>query len=110
MTGTIPSLLTGICQHIVAHVPPPIGITDDDVPAEDIERVRAEALVEAAKSGKPQEIQVKIAEGKVRKYLQQYTLLNQLYVKDPAGKSTVKGVLPDGVTLKRFERFVVGQD
>ncbi len=103
-------VLTGICQHIVAHVPPPMAVSEADVPAEDIERVRAEAKAEAAESGKPAEIEEKIAEGKVRKYLEQNTLLNQVYVKDPDGKSAVKKILPDGVTIKRFVRYTVGAE
>ena len=50
----------------------------------------------------------KIAEGKVRKYLEQNTLLNQMYVKDPTGKTPIKKVLPEGVTVSRFLRYTVG--
>ena len=103
-------VLTGICQHIVAHVPPPLGVNADDVPAETIDRIRTEARAEAAESGKPPEIVEKIAEGKVRKYLEQNTLLNQMYIKDPSGKTPVQKVLPQGVTVKRFVRYTVGAD
>jgi elongation factor Ts len=103
-------LLRGICQHIVAHVPPPLGVTEDDVPADAMDKVRQEAEQEAAESGKPAEIATKIAEGKVRKYIQQNTLLNQMYVKDPTGKTPVKKVLPQGLTVKRFVRYTVGAE
>jgi elongation factor Ts len=103
-------LLRGLCQHIVAHVPPPLGVTEDDIPADAMEKVRREAEQEAAETGKPPEIARKIAEGKVRKYLQQNTLLDQMYVKDPAGKTPVRKVLPKGVTVKRFVRYTVGTD
>jgi elongation factor Ts len=103
-------LLTGICQHIVAHVPAPIGVTEQDVPAETMSKVRADAVQEAAESGKPPEIAEKIAEGKVRKFLQQNTLLDQMYVKDPTGKTSVKKMLPAGVTITRFIRYTVGAD
>jgi elongation factor Ts len=103
-------LLRGICQHIVAHVPAPLGVTDQDVPADAMAEVRRVAEQEAADTGKPPEIAQKIAEGKVRKYLQQNTLLNQMYVKDPAGRTPVKKVLPEGVTIKRFIRYTVGAD
>ena len=103
-------LLTGICQHIVAHVPPPMGVTDQDVPAEVLDRIRSEARQEATDSGKPAEIVEKIAEGRVRKYLEQNTLLNQMYIRDPTGKTPVKTILPDGVTVKRFLRYTVGAD
>ena len=60
--------------------------------------------------GKNDEIAQMIATGKVRKYLEETTLLNQMYVKDPAGKTAVKDVLPEGVTIKKFVRYVVGID
>jgi len=111
LQGTVDAdILTGICQHIVAHVPAPMGIDEADIPTEKIDRIRDEARREAADSGKPAEIVKKIAEGKVRKYLQQNTLLNQLYVKDPAGKTTVGKILPPGVTITRFLRYTVGGD
>jgi len=102
-------LLTGICQHIVAHVPTPVAVDEDDVDAALIEKIRAEAKQEAADSGKPAEIVDKIADGKVRKYLQVNTLVNQMYVKDPSGKTTVKSLLPDGVKITRFLRYTVGE-
>jgi elongation factor Ts len=103
-------LLRGICQHIVAHVPPPLGVSEADVPADAMAKVRRDAEQEAADTGKPPEIAQKIAEGKVRKYLQQNTLLSQMYVKDPAGKTPVKKVLPQGVTIRRFIRYTVGTE
>jgi len=102
------SVLTGICQHIVAHVPTPLGIDEGDVPADQLDHIRDEARQDATANGKPAEIVEKIAEGKVRKFLQQNTLLNQVYVKDPAGKATVGTILPAGVTIKRFVLYTVG--
>ena len=103
-------ILTGICMHIVAHVPTPTAVDEADVPAETIDQIKTEALQAAKESGKNDEIAAKIAEGKVRKHLQQTTLLNQMYVKDPSGKTSVKSILPEGVTIKRFVRYVVGID
>ncbi len=103
-------ILTGICMHIVAHVPTPIAVDETGVPAETIDQIKTEALREAKEAGKNDEIAAKIAEGKVRKHLQQTTLLNQMYVKDPSGKTSVKSILPEGVTIKRFLRYVVGID
>ncbi len=102
-------LLTGICQHIVAHVPTPVAIDENDVDTELIEKIRSEAKQEAVAGGKPAEIVEKIAEGKVRKYLQVNTLVNQMYVKDPSGKTAVKSLLPDGVKITRFLRYTVGE-
>lgn len=101
-----PALLTGICQHVVAHDPAPIGIDEGDVPAAEIEKIKADARQEAADSGKPPEIIEKIAEGKARKHLQEKTLLNQVYIR--ADKDPVRKVLPPGLKIKRFVRYVVG--
>ncbi len=104
------ALLTGICQHIVAHDPPPLGVSEADVPAATLERVRREAQQEAAESGKPPEIAKKMAEGKVRKFLGENTLLDQIYVRDTAAKSTIRQILPSGLTVKRFVRYTLGAD
>lgn len=103
-------LLAGICMHIVAHVPAPIGVSEEDVSSEIIEQIKTDALKEAKEAGKNDEISQMIATGKVRKYLEETTLLNQMYVKDPSGKTAVKDVLPEGVTVKKFVRYVVGID
>ena len=59
-------VLKGICQHIVFH--DPMGVSEDDVPAEQLTKIREEAIAEAKESGKNDEIAGKIAEGKVRTY------------------------------------------
>lgn len=87
-----------------------MGITEADIPAAEVDKVRENAVKEAMESGKPREIAQKMVEGKVRKYLQEITLLNQKYVKDLEGKKTVKDILPSGVTVQRFVRYLVGMD
>ncbi|MDY7107901.1 MAG: translation elongation factor Ts [Planctomycetota bacterium] len=97
-------LLKGLCQHIVFH--DPLGISADDVPPEQIRKIEEDALAEAKKSGKPEEIAEKIAQGKVRKYLEEKTLLNQKYVLDES--TMVKDVLPADVAVKQFVRYTLG--
>ncbi len=99
----------GICMHIVSHVPTPQGVSDKDIPADIVNKHRELAKAEAIESGKPPEIAEKMVEGKIRKFLQEVTLLNQKYVKDPEGKQSVKDVLPKGVTITGFQRFEVGR-
>jgi elongation factor Ts len=101
-------LLSGLCMHIVAHVPPPVAVDERGMPADQLARVRAEGTAEAQASGKPEPIARKIAEGKVRKFLEENTLLMQKFVKDPAGKTAVKDVVPKGVQITRFVRYVLG--
>ena len=105
--GELPAEIgTGICQHITAHVPTPQAIDESGMPQEAVEAQKALAVKEAEESGKPREIAEKIAQGKMRKYFEENTLLGQAYVKDD--KKSVKDLLPTGVKLVRFVRFAVG--
>ncbi len=97
-------LLKGICQHIVFH--DPMAVSEADMDATKMEKVRREAVSEAKETGKPEEIAKKIAEGKVRKFLEEHTLLNQKYVLDET--KSVKEMLPAEVTVKRFVRYTLG--
>lgn len=96
--------INGICQHIA--FADPKGIDADDIPAADLEEIRSQAREEGKASGKPDEIIEKMAEGKVRRHLQDITLINQKYVKDD--KVAIKDLLPDGVKIEAFHRYVVG--
>jgi elongation factor Ts len=98
--------LKGICQHIVAHVPPPVAVSEQDMDKATLDRVRSDAQAEAQASGKPPQIAEKIAQGKVRKFLEENTLLDQRYIRDDT--KPVKEILPKGVTVKRFVRYTVG--
>ena len=103
-----PDVLAGVCMHIVAHVPTPIGVDQKDVPAAKLDEIRQTGLAEAKEAGKPEQIATKIADGKVRKYLEENTLLDQKYVRDPAGKQSVRDALGKDVKVVRFVRYVVG--
>jgi len=97
-------VLKGICQHIVFYDPAAIG--PDDVPAETLDEIRAKAIQEAQDTGKPEEIATKMAEGKVRKYLEESTLIKQKYVLDESIR--VEDVLPDGCSITHFVRYTLG--
>lgn len=99
-------LLKGICQHITFH--DPMGIDESDVSDDDVQRIRDEAITDAKEAGKNEEIAQKIAEGKVRKHLEENTLIHQKYVLDESQK--VKDILPSGVKIKRFIRYTLGSD
>jgi elongation factor Ts len=94
----------GICQHIVFH--DPMGISAEDVPAEKIEQIRAAAIQEAKDTGKNDEIAEKMSEGKVRKHLQENTLLAQKYVLDES--KMIQDLLGDGATITAFTRYTLG--
>ena len=99
---------TGICQHIVAASPAPIAVDEKGVPADVVEKKRAEAVEEAKASGKPAQIAEQMANGKMRKFFEEVTLLGQAYVRDD--KMQVGQVVPKGVKLVQFVRVRLGQD
>ncbi len=101
-------LLTGLCQHIAAAVPTPIAVDEAGLPADEVEKHRNEAIEEAEATGKPREIAEKIAIGKLRKWVDENTLLGQQYVKEMESKKQVKDVLPKGTKVLDFVRFAVG--
>ncbi|HWB19697.1 MAG TPA: hypothetical protein VG711_05300 [Phycisphaerales bacterium] len=76
--------LTGLCIHVAAHLPPPLVVSPEDI-------------------AKLVGMQTK------RKDAEEVTLLNQLYVKDPSGKNRVKDVLPKGVKILKFVRYLLGE-
>ncbi len=101
-------LLSDVCMHIAFS--DPMGITPDDIPADLIEKEKQFATQEAVDSGKPQEIAEKIVEGKMRKFLEERALMEQLIAReDKYGKKKVKDVL-DGANVTAFARFAVGAE
>lgn len=108
-TGEIPADTgTGICQHVAAAVPTPAAIDADGLDPAVVAAKRAEAVAEAQASGKPAQIAEKMAEGKLRKYFEEVTLLGQPYVRDD--KMQVGQVVPKGAKLVRFVRMRLGQE
>ncbi len=103
-----PALLKSICQHIVAHVPPPIAVDQSSISTEILEDIRSAAVAEAKAAGKNDEIAAKVAEGKVRKYLEEVTLLNQKSVQDDT--KSIRDLIPKGTTIKSFVRYTLGAD
>ncbi|GLZ75654.1 elongation factor Ts [Actinorhabdospora filicis] len=80
----------------------------DEVPAEDVENERRIAEQTAREEGKPEQAITKIVEGRVNSFFKDFVLLEQSSVKEP--KKSVEAVLKDqGVTVKGFVRFEVGQ-
>ena len=105
--GDLPEdVATGICQHIAAHVPTPMAVDETGLPAELVSLKMGEAKAEAENSGKPAEIAEKIAQGKIRKFYEEVTLLGQKFVRDETQQ--IKDLLPAGTSLTAFKRLQVG--
>ena len=93
----------------------PLAIVPEDIPQDVIERERAIYMAQAQESGKPQNILEKMVEGKMRKFFEESTLLQQSYVKDP--DKTIQDYLNEltasigeKIIIRRFARFQLGSE
>ncbi len=82
---------TDLCQH--AAFTKPMAITADQLPADEIERVKASARQIAEEEGKPAQIIEKIVEGKVRAFCKENALIDQEHVKPDYEKKSIGKVL-----------------
>lgn len=95
-----------VAMHIAASRP--LCIAEDEIPAETLETERNIFAAQAADSGKPAEIIEKMVTGRIRKYVNEVTLLGQPFVKDP-DQSVKKFVDGHGATVSGFARLEVGE-
>lgn len=84
----------------------PRYITEAEIPAEEMERVRAEYAEKAKNEGKPAEIAEKIVDGQVKKHFAEQVLMNQAFILED-GK-TVEAYLKENIA-KLGENIVVRQ-
>ena len=95
-----------VAMHVAASNP--MCVDADQVPAEKLEKEKEIFRAQALESGKPEHIVDKIIGGRVRKYLEEVTLLGQAFVKDP--DVTVEKLLAGaGAKVVRFARMEVGE-
>lgn len=105
-TGADEQIGKDVAMHIAATKPK--ALSQDGVPAEDIEKERSVAQAKALESGKPAEIAQKMVEGSVNKFLKEVTLLSQPFVKDD--KQTVEAMLKsNNSSISSFQLFIVGE-
>lgn len=102
-----------IAMHITATNP--VGIRQEDVPKETIDKEKEIYRAQVLEIGKPEKIVDKIVEGKLNKFFKDNCLMNQAYVRDP--DITIEDLLKDmiakigeNITIKRFARFKIGEE
>lgn len=95
-----------IAMHIAACKPE--CISEEDLPADLLEREKAIFVEQARESGKPEAIIEKMIVGRMKKFINEVTLSGQAFVKDP---DTTVGALvkSKGAIIKSFVRFEVGE-
>jgi len=93
----------------------PTAVDPASIPAEVIAKEREIYAAQAKESGKPEAIWDKIVDGKLNKYYEEVTLVNQKFIKDP--EKTVKSRIAEavkaaGADIKpvSFARFVLGAE
>jgi elongation factor Ts len=99
--------------HIAAAAP--LYVSEEDVP-EDAKQAELRIYEEQA-ADKPENVRPKIAEGKLRKWLEEVVLLKQEHVnKDKHGGQTIEDLRAataaktgENVVIRRFARFQVGE-
>jgi len=91
----------------------PRYVSAEEIPAEELERERQIYIQAALNEGKPAQIAERIAEGRLKKYLEEVVLLEQPFVKDD--KVKVKELIQqaiaktgENIVVRRFCRFELG--
>lgn len=110
-TDDFKSFVRNLAMHIAAS--DPMGIRQEDIPDEVKEREMEIYRAQAREMGKPDKIIDKIADGKLKKFLEESCLMNQKYVKDP--DITIQDLLNElvaktgeSVTVKHYARYQIG--
>jgi elongation factor Ts len=105
-----------VAMHVAASSPQYVSKEDVDEAAREAElRVLRE---QAASEGKPENVQEKIVEGRLNKWLEEIVLLDQKHVNEDKHESKTIGELRaqlaantgENVVIRRFARFQVGEE
>ncbi|KAF1055805.1 MAG: Elongation factor Ts [Burkholderia gladioli] len=106
-TGADEQVGKDVAMHVAAMKPVSLS-SEEQVPAELIEKERRVAEQKAAESGKPAEIVAKMVDGSVQEFLKEISLLNQPFVKND--KQTIEQMLKAAnAAVQQFSLFVVGE-
>lgn len=101
-----PELARDIAMHIAASKP--LVVSPDEVPADRVAKEKDIFVAQAANSGKSPDIIQKMVSGRIKKYLDEVSLLGQPFVKDP--NITVGNLInKHRAKVVSFIRFEVGE-
>jgi elongation factor Ts len=105
-----------VALHVAAANP--LYVSYEDVPEEAREAELRVLREQAAAEGKPENVQEKIVEGRLNKWLEEVVLLNQAHINDEKhGGKTLEELRAElaantgeNVVVRRFARFQVGEE
>jgi elongation factor Ts len=89
-------------------------VSDEEIPAEVVEKERAIRMATAQESGKPEQVIAKIVDGQIKKWKQEICLLDQQWVKNT--DKTIRDLtqelvakLGENIQIRRFTRYELGE-
>jgi elongation factor Ts len=109
-------LVKDIAMHVAAAEPRYVG--RDEVSSETLDKereiARAQAKNDPKNASKPDQVIDKIVEGRLNKFYEEFVLLDQPFIKDPAqtvGELVTEKIAKTGekVTIRRFARYKMGE-
>lgn len=105
-------LVKDVAMHIAAANPK--YVTAKEVPAAELDKEKDILKKQALKEGKPAAIVDKMVEGRIKKYYQDFCLMDQAFVKDPS--KTIADIVNETIafvgekiTVRRFVRYEMGE-
>jgi elongation factor Ts len=110
------SFARDVALHVAAAAP--LYVSEGEVPEEAREAERRVLEEQAAGDEKPRDVQEKIVDGRMRKWLEDVVLLNQAHVNTDkhegktieALRAEVAAKTGENVVIRRFTRFLVGEE
>jgi len=106
LDGANSDVAKDVSMHAAAMRPKYLNI--ESVPTEDVEHEREIQKQIAINEGKPEDIAVKMVEGRIKKFYKEVCLTEQPFVKDDE-KSVSEYVKSNGGTIKSMIRYEVGE-
>ena len=109
-------LVKDIAMHIAAAEPR--YVSRDEVSSEVLDKereiARAQAKNDPKNANKPEQVLDKIVEGRLNKFYEEFVLLDQPFIKEPAqtvGEMVTEKVAKTGekITIRRFARYKMGE-
>ncbi len=93
----------------------PTYLSSEEIPEEVMEGEKAIYRNQALNEGKQEKFLDKIVEGRLKKYYEQFCLLDQPFVKDPDMTvrelvTSVAATTGENIQVRRFVRFVLGEE
>ena len=105
-------LVKDIAMQIAAAKP--LYVNSSEVPAEVLESEKDILRTQALNEGKPAQIVEKMVEGRIKKYYQDFCLMDQQFVKNPdltiatlINEATLK--IGEKISIRRFTRYEMGE-